>query len=104
MTRIRKRLAAVTLAGLLTLGFAGSAAAQPPLVTGGLVNVTITDVIDDVIVEDVNVGVGVAANVAANVCDVPVTVAVLADQVVRQGGTTTCSNDEQTVTFSPVQR
>jgi len=72
-----------------TIGLSGTASAAP-LVTGGLVNVTVTDVIDDVTVtvQDVNVSVGAALALAANVCDVNVNV--LAKQL-RNGGAS-CEN------------
>ena len=67
-----KRILAST-AGLLMAGAASVMAAPPasaqPLVTGGLVNVTVAD---NEILNDVNVGV--ALGVAANVCDVSVNV------------------------------
>lgn len=61
-----------------------------PLVTGGLVNVTVTDVLNNVTVtvQDINVGLGAALALAANVCDVNVNV--LARQL-RDGGAT-CEN------------
>jgi hypothetical protein len=67
-----KRILAST-AGLVMAGTASVMAAPPanaaPVITGGLVNVTVNDVVD---VEDVNVGV--ALNIAANLCDVNVNV------------------------------
>ena len=45
MRSIRKALVSVGVAGVLTLGLAGPAAAQP-IVAGGLVNVTLVDVLD----------------------------------------------------------
>jgi hypothetical protein len=76
------------------------ASAAGPVVTGGLVNVTVTDVIDDVtvVVQDVNVGVAAALNLAANVCDVNVNV--LARQL--RTGEATCQNaaDDTTATIS----
>lgn len=81
------KLAVATSVGAATMGFGATASAQP-LVTGGLVNVTVTDSLNDVIsIEDVNLGVGL--NVAANVCDVNVNV--LAEQL-RSGGAE-CMNE-----------
>lgn len=76
------------------------AASAAPLVTGGLVNVTVTDVVDDVtvVVQDVNVGLGAALGVAANVCDVNVNV--LARQVRNGGATCTSDASGQTVNIS----
>jgi hypothetical protein len=78
-----KRILAST-AGLLIAG-AGSVMAAPPataapLVTGGLVNVTVAD---NEILNDVNVGV--ALGVAANLCDVNVNV--LAKQLRNESAT-----------------
>jgi hypothetical protein len=89
----------------MALGLGGSLAMSTPaqaapLVTGGVVNVTVTDVVDDVTVtvQDVNVGVGAALNIAANVCDVNVNV--LAEQL--RDGSTTCENatNDQTVAIT----
>lgn len=102
---LKKMIATAGTAGLLTVGSLGLAApAQAaPLFTGGLVNVTITEV--DVLTGDilndntVQVGVAAALAVAANVCDVNVNV--LAQQF-RNGGAT-CTNTvdgvKSTVTF-----
>lgn len=78
-------------------------ASAAPLVTGGLVNVTVTDVqvIDDVtvILEDVNVvTLGAALGIAANVCDVGVNV--LAQQLKSGGATCTSDATGQTVDVS----
>ncbi len=102
---LKKLIATVGTAGLLAAGSVGLAApAQAaPVITGGLVNVTVTEV--DVLTGDflngntVQVGVGAALALAANVCDVNVNV--LARQF-RNGGAT-CSNTvddvRTTVTF-----
>jgi hypothetical protein len=100
-------VASLFASGLLAAGLAAPTASAQPVVTGGLVNVTVVDVIDDVtvIVRDVNVGVGVAANVAAALCDTAdVNAAVLATQVVRGGDTVNCDTSTGNITFSPVQR
>jgi hypothetical protein len=104
--RTKKLVASLFAAALMAVTAAAPASAQP-VVTGGLVNVTIVDVIDDVtvVVKDVNVGVGVAANVAALLCDTAdINAAVLANQVVRNNDDVTCTSGDQTITFSPVQR
>ena len=84
MSLVRKATATGFMS-LALLGVAAPAQAQPQR---GLVNVNI----EDVLTENA-VGVGVAANVIAEVCGVAVPVAVLAQQVVRDGGTfeTTCT-------------
>ncbi len=99
-TKIASVSAAASLGVVATLGATTPASAAGPLVTGGLVNVTVTDVIDDitVVVSDVNVGLGVALGLAANVCDVNVNV--LAQQL--RNGTATCENavDDTAATIS----
>lgn len=89
------KLAVATALTAATMGVGASASAAP-VVTGGLVNVTVTDVIDDVTVtiQDVKVGVGAALQLAANVCDVNVNV--LAQQL-RNGGGATCENSTSDV-------
>jgi hypothetical protein len=104
--RTKKLVASVFAATLMGITAAAPASAQP-VVTGGLVNVTIVDVIDDVtvVVRDVNVGVGVAANVAALLCDTAdINAAVLATQVVRDAEEVTCKSGDQTITFRQIQR
>jgi hypothetical protein len=80
-----KRILASTAGLLIAAG--GSVMAAPPanaapLVTGGLVNVTVNDV---EILNDVNVGAAIQA--AANICDVNVNV--LARQLRTDGATCT---------------
>jgi hypothetical protein len=107
MRKFKKMSAALFSTGILVAGIAAPSAGAQPVVTGGLVNVTVVDVIDDVtvVVQDVNVGVGVAANVAAALCDTAdVNAAVLAQQVVRGGDTVNCDTSTGNITFSPVQR
>ena len=101
MTRTKRALAALATGGTLALAPAVPAMAQGPVVTGGLVNVTVTDVANDVLSND-NIGVGAALNVAANVCGVGVNV--LASQI-GQGGPIDCTNPTsgQTVTISQLQ-
>ena len=87
------------------LAMAGSvAAATPadaaPLVTGGLVNVTVTDTLNNNILQDVNVGVGAALGLAANVCDV--SVGVLAAQLHRGGATCTSMANGQRVDIKQI--
>jgi len=64
--------------------------AAGPLFTGGIVNVTVTDVIDDVtvVVKDVNVGLGVPPGIAVNTCADANVAAVLAP--IRDTGDFTC--------------
>jgi hypothetical protein len=58
-------MASVFATGLLAVGAAAPASAQPPVITGGLVNITIVDVLND---NQINVQVPIG--VAANVCGV----------------------------------
>ena len=84
LKRNRSRLAALLAATALSLGAAAAPAmAQGPLVTGGLVNVTITDVLSGN-----QVTVQVPIGVAANVCGVQANV-LAAD--VRQNGSAQCT-------------
>lgn len=101
---LKKTLATVGTAGVLAAGSMGLAApAQAaPLVTGGLVNVTVTNVLNGltVTVQDINVALGAALGVAANVCDVNVNV--LAQQLRNGGATCTSTASGQTVTISQI--
>lgn len=81
--------------------------AQGPVIAGGLVNVTLVNVLNNNTVLSYdrilqNVGIGVAANVAAQVCGVQVNVpvGVIASQVARTGQATACEipNQDGTVT------
>ena len=58
-------MASVFATGLLAVGAAAPASAQPPVITGGLVNITIVDVLND---NQINVQVPIG--IAANVCGV----------------------------------
>jgi hypothetical protein len=83
MSRARKVAAAVLASVSLAASIGTPAAlAQPP--QSGLINVSV----GDITIQDIDVGV--AAQVVAGVCGVNVgPVAVLATQVVRNGGTAT---------------
>jgi hypothetical protein len=97
--RLRSLVSAVLVSAALTVGIAPAAIAQPQR---GLVNVNIEDVLNRNAV-----GVGVAANVIAEVCGVVVNANVLAEQVVRNGGTftTTCrAQNNAPVTVTPSTR
>ena len=94
MNRMKRALAATAAGGAMALAPAVPALAQGPVVTGGLVNVTVTNLLNnDTILSYNNVGVGVAAGVAANVCDLAV--GVLATQLAT-GNTVNCTNASQT--------
>jgi hypothetical protein len=96
---LRNLLKALPVAGLIAVG-ANTAQAQP-IVTGGLVNVTITDALNNVLSNN-NVAVGAALTIAANVCGVAVNV--LATQL-GASGPISCTNPTsgQTVTISQRQ-
>ena len=86
---MKKMIRAAVCAGALAISIPGTTSAQGPVVTGGLVNVTVVDVLDtgDInVVRDVNVSVGAALGIAANVCGVGVNV--LATQLAS--GQATC--------------
>ena len=96
MRKVKMWFAALASSSLLFAGFAAPASAQP-LVTGGVVNITIVDVLNNnVILSNNEINLGVALNLAANVCDVNVNV--LAVQL-RDGGAT-CETGDQMVTIS----
>ena len=95
MGRVRK-VAAAVLASVSLAASIGTPAALAQQ-QSGLVNVSV----GDITIQDINVGV--AAQVVAGVCGVNVgPVAVLATQVVRNGGTATgeCPATGGTFTFS----
>ncbi|MBA3399577.1 MAG: hypothetical protein H0U01_06410 [Acidimicrobiia bacterium] len=102
MNKFKHFTAAAILAGAIAapaLPALGSpASAAGPLFTGGIVNVTVTNVANNIL-RDANVGLGVAAGVAANVCDLNVA-AVIAE--IRDDGTSTCTSSAtgQTVTIT----
>lgn len=97
-----KWIAGLGLGAALAFAAPSTAEAQPVL-TGGLVNVTLVDVIDvgDVAVAVLNnVGIGVAANVAAQICGTQVAlpaniIGVLVAQVARTGQATACTITDQ---------
>lgn len=92
MLRALKRLSAGAFAGAtLFLGVAAPAAASP-IVTGGVVNVTITNLLNNNKVT-VQVPVGIGLNLAANVCGV--NVGVLAQGL--NNGPVSCSTATQSV-------
>ena len=99
---MRKLYAATagTMLALATTAMTAPQAQAAPLVTGGLVNVTVTDVIDDVtvIVRDVNVSVGAALGIAANVCDTSVNL--LAQQLKNGGASCDADASDQRVVIS----
>jgi len=90
MIRLKRAAAVAGLTASLALAPAAAASAAP-VVTGGLVNVTITNVLNNNTVQ-----VAIPVNAAANICNV--SVGVIAD-LVDTGGTCTARNGNQTLTF-----
>jgi hypothetical protein len=93
--KVRKLTASLFATGLLAVGATAPAASAQPVVTGGLVNVTV--VTGDILSEN-EVNLGVALNLAANICDVNVNV--LAQQL-RDGGAH-CETATQSVDITQI--
>jgi hypothetical protein len=91
---LRRSVVSLLIASLLAVAGATSTSAQNNSNQTGLVNVSLGDV--DLLNR---VNLAVAANVAATVCNVAVPVAVLAQQVVAQGGDFTCDTDAGPLTI-----
>jgi hypothetical protein len=92
MRKVKMWFAALASSSLLFAGFAAPASAQP-IVTGGVVNITVVDVLNDnVILSNNEINLGVALNLAANICDVNVNA--LAVQL-RDGGATCTIGDQK---------
>jgi hypothetical protein len=85
---MRKLFVTLLLTCALAVGATAPVAASQPVVTGGLVNITVVDVANNLL-RDADVGVAAALAIAANVCDV--SVAVLAAQLGADEAT--CTND-----------
>jgi hypothetical protein len=93
---MRKLFATIFLTCGLAVGATAPIAAAQPVVTGGLVNITVVDVLNNnTVTLDRVVTVNAALGVAANVCDVGVNV--LATQL-GSGNDATCSNTLSGVT------
>jgi hypothetical protein len=65
MRRTKKLVASLFATGLLAVGVSMPTASAAPIITGGLVNVTVVDVLNNT-----QVAVQVPVGVAANVCGV----------------------------------
>lgn len=100
MKSARYSAAAALATGALAMGATAPATAAP-VITGGLVNITIVDLIDGDVLSNNNVALGVALGIAANVCDVNVNV--LAQQLRDGGATCTSEADDQQVIIRQVQ-
>lgn len=89
MKNIKRYAASAVLAGALAAPALASPASAAPVFTGGLVNVTIVDLVTlENVLNRNNVGLGVAAGIAANVCGTRVNV-LIAD--IKDDGTATCT-------------
>ena len=88
---VRKACASLFAASAIAFGVGIPAASAQPVVTGGLVNVTVTNLLNNN-TTTVTVPVGVALNIAANVCGV--SVGVLANQLGSMP--VSCQNASQT--------
>jgi hypothetical protein len=98
---MRRLIATLFLTAALAVGAVAPTASAAPVVTGGLVNITITDI--DILNGSpvtTQVALGAALNLAANVCNVPV--AVLATQI--NTGTATCDSLARDASATITQR
>jgi hypothetical protein len=91
MKSMKKFLATTFATALMAFGIAAPASAQP-VVTGGLINVTLVDVLS----HD-NIAVQVPVGVAANVCDVNAAVLLAA---VRDTGSATCDATAESIAWA----
>jgi hypothetical protein len=82
---MRKLFATLFLTGALAVGAVAPTASAAPVITGGLVNITVVAVLNNnTVTLDRVVNVAAAINIAANVCDT--TVAVLSAEFTQTGG------------------
>jgi hypothetical protein len=95
---MRRKLLPLILASALVVATAPAAMAQNNSRQIGLVNVSTGNV--DLLN---NVNLAVAANVIATVCDVTVPIAVLAAQIVADGGATECEGTTAPITITQAQ-
>jgi hypothetical protein len=104
-----KWIAALGISAALAVAAPDSADAQGPVITGGLVNVTLVDVLNNNNIAVLNnVGIGVAANVAAQICGTQVAlpaniIGVLVAQVAATGQATACTITDQSGVVRQVQ-
>jgi hypothetical protein len=97
---MRKLIASVFATGVLAVGIGAPAASAQPIVTGGVVNITVVDSLNNVLSNN-NVAVGLALGLGANVCDVNVNV--LAVQLSDDEATCTNTVTGQEVTITQSQ-
>jgi hypothetical protein len=91
MKSIKKLLATTFATALMAFGIASPTSAQP-VVTGGLINVTLVDVLSHN-----NVAVQVPVGVAVNVCDVN---AALLFAAIEDTGSATCMADARSIAWA----
>jgi hypothetical protein len=93
-----KWIAGLGLSAALAFAAPSTSEAQGPVVTGGLVNVTIVDAVDVTNVRIIrDITVAAAVQLAANICGVAVNVIAIDFQ---QDGKATCETAAQTVTIT----
>jgi hypothetical protein len=92
MRSAKKLLASLFATGVMTAGLAAPSASAQPVITGGLINVTLVDVLS----HD-NIAVQVPVGIAANVCDVNAAVLLAA---VRDTGSATCDATAESIAFA----
>ena len=100
---IIRRSGVVVASGLIITGAMGVAtpASAAPLVTGGLVNVTVTDVLNDntvTVLDNANISVAAAVKLAAQICGTSIGV------IGQSSATGTCTNTITGDTFQIDQR
>jgi hypothetical protein len=106
---MKKLIAGLGIGAALAFGAPNTSEAQGPIITGGLVNVTLVDVLNNNNIAVLNnVAVGVAANVAAQICGTQVAlpaniIGVLVAQVATTGQATACTITDQTGVVRTVQ-
>jgi hypothetical protein len=83
-------MASLFASGLLAVGLTAPSASAQPVITGGLINITLTNVLQ-------NVSVQVPVGVAANVCDT--NVAALFAQI-EDTGSAQCEADSDAIAFA----
>lgn len=92
MRRTKKLVASMFATGVLATGVALPTASAAPVITGGLVNVTLVDVLSHN-----EVAVQVPVGIAANVCDVNAAVLLAS---VRDTGSATCDATADSIAFA----
>ncbi len=91
MTRARKLVAALFSTAIMAVTVAAPAGAQP-VITGGLINITLVDVLND---NQVNVQVPIG--VAVNACDINAAILLAA---VRDTGSATCEATARSIAWA----